>query len=469
MFLRLLIGLWMLLLLPVAAWATAEQCYVAYNKKTYAKAYNYCIDAARRDDLGAQVRVASLYQNGLGTKKDLEKAAYWYQEAANKGDVLSMRNTGIALMNGQGVKQDDAKALDWLIKANSLKDSVAYQHAARLCVENRAPASYCNTASTQWDISVMYRNDALGFPKDSAKEFLHARNAAQLGHVLAMGQVGFAYANGVGVNQNYGLAVDWYNEAIKHGNANAMNNLGVLYDKGLGVPRDAYMAATLYQQAADAGDAAGMFDLAWAYQYGNGLKRDVEQAKLWYGKAKAAGYQEAKNKLFEINQLEARSPEMFGLKLTDATRESFRKTMGKTKGKAIREDNAYYYDKYDAKALLEGSDELSLGFVNASGMFVEAEYSFPATLNPKGIEGVKNMVSSKYGEPKVVKLDEKAGGISYQWNVGVIEVNLRSEWPSGHVFLSLTHPTQKMLLDRELEVGKRKLEEKKFQLQFNAF
>jgi len=37
------------------------------------------------------------------------------------------------------------------------------------------------------------------------------------------------------------------------------------------------------------------------------------------------------------------------------------------------------------------------------------------------------------------------------------------------VFLSLTHPTQKMLLNRELEVGKRKLEEKKFQLQFNAF
>jgi len=40
----------------------------------------------------AQINIASLYKNGKGTEKGLEKAIYWYGKAAESGDELARYN-----------------------------------------------------------------------------------------------------------------------------------------------------------------------------------------------------------------------------------------------------------------------------------------------------------------------------------------------------------------------------------------
>ena len=116
------------------------------------------------------------------------------------------------------------------------------------------------------------------------------RRAAGQGSTNAMFNLGFLYANGQGVAQDYTKAREWYEKAAagqherhaqprhalrqwlgcgaglrqgarvvregrRPGSTNAMFNLGTLYDDGQGVAQDYAKAREWYQKAADRGDA----------------------------------------------------------------------------------------------------------------------------------------------------------------------------------------------------------------------
>ncbi|WP_084143817.1 tetratricopeptide repeat protein [Methylocapsa acidiphila] len=61
--------------------------------------------------------------------------------------------------------------------------------------------------------------------------------------------LGFMFANGRGVPQNFIVAAGWYRCAAKQGFAAAQYFLGVQYDKGLGVPQDFVMSYALLDLA----------------------------------------------------------------------------------------------------------------------------------------------------------------------------------------------------------------------------
>jgi uncharacterized protein len=61
---------------------------------------------------------------------------------------------------------------------------------------------------------------------------------AEKGNVKAEAQLGWMYATGRGVPQDYAKAAKWYYCAAILGHGGAQFELGMLYNKGLGVPRD---------------------------------------------------------------------------------------------------------------------------------------------------------------------------------------------------------------------------------------
>jgi TPR repeat protein len=89
-----------------------------------------------------------------------------------------------------------------------------------------------------------------------------SRCAAELQNKL-----GWMYANGRGVLQNYAEALKWYRLAAAQGNEFAQHNLGGLYNTGVGVPQSyvqAYMwyslsAANGHQDARDNRDKVALF------------------------------------------------------------------------------------------------------------------------------------------------------------------------------------------------------------------
>jgi TPR repeat protein len=61
---------------------------------------------------------------------------------------------------------------------------------------------------------------------------------AQAGDARAQAILGYMFANGRGVPQNYIEAAGWYRRASEQGNPTAQYMLGLMYDKGQGVPQD---------------------------------------------------------------------------------------------------------------------------------------------------------------------------------------------------------------------------------------
>ncbi|VFU08195.1 tetratricopeptide repeat protein [Methylocella tundrae] len=64
------------------------------------------------------------------------------------------------------------------------------------------------------------------------------------GDARAQSYLGYMYANGEGVPQNYMVSAGWYHCAAGQGFPNAQYMLGLMYDRGQGVPQDYVMAYT---------------------------------------------------------------------------------------------------------------------------------------------------------------------------------------------------------------------------------
>lgn len=69
------------------------------------------------------------------------------------------------------------------------------------------------------------------------------------GDARAQTYLGYMYANGIGVPQNFMVAAGWYRCASQRGNPQAQYMLGLMYDKGQGVPQDYVVAYSLLNLA----------------------------------------------------------------------------------------------------------------------------------------------------------------------------------------------------------------------------
>jgi uncharacterized protein len=72
---------------------------------------------------------------------------------------------------------------------------------------------------------------------------------APLGDARAQTYLGYMFANGKGVPQNYMVAAGWYRCASQQGFPAAQYLLGLMYDKGQGVPQDYTVAYALLDLA----------------------------------------------------------------------------------------------------------------------------------------------------------------------------------------------------------------------------
>jgi uncharacterized protein len=72
---------------------------------------------------------------------------------------------------------------------------------------------------------------------------------APLGDARAQTYLGYMFANGKGVPQNYMVAAGWYRCASQQGFPAAQYLLGLMYDKGQGVPQDYVIAYALLDLA----------------------------------------------------------------------------------------------------------------------------------------------------------------------------------------------------------------------------
>lgn len=116
---------------------------------------------------------------------------------------------------------------------------------------------------------------------------------AARGNADAQANLGFLYAHGHGLPQDYKEAGAWYRKAALQGQADAQFNLGSLYYDGLGLTRDLKQAATWYAKAAEQGQIDAQYNLGLMYATGQGVATSLVQAHQWLAIAAALGDKEA--------------------------------------------------------------------------------------------------------------------------------------------------------------------------------
>ncbi len=82
-----------------------------FNEKAYEKAFPLVEVEAKGGAKASMYRLAYMYQNGLGIKKDIEKAAYWFQQSASSYEYTLTMDS----------KEDEQKK-SFLIKLNNQMD-----------------------------------------------------------------------------------------------------------------------------------------------------------------------------------------------------------------------------------------------------------------------------------------------------------------------------------------------------------
>jgi TPR repeat protein len=122
---------------------------------------------------------------------------------------------------------------------------------------------------------------------DEAQRLYH--EAAELGDLTALNNLGVMYFAGDGVPKDPQTALGYFQQAAELGSPGAMDNLGSMYASGLGVPQSYSEAAKWYRKAADMGRASAMCNLGDFYASGLGVPQDDLQAFIWYSLGVAFG------------------------------------------------------------------------------------------------------------------------------------------------------------------------------------
>lgn len=208
-----------------------------------------------------------MYEQGQGVAADPQKALSYYEKAAELGDLNAHLKVALFYQYGNGTEVDIPKAV---YHYNNLKKQAPTENI-RLSVMDMLGKIYAG-------IAVMRQ--------DPAEQFKWYSFAAAEGNKRAKIAVADAYRDGNGTQRNYLAALDIYKEiAGGYEDTYAMNNIGYIYANGFGVDQDYEEAFKWYLQSAEKGNPEAAWQVGNAYYYGQGIEKDQIQAKKWFDRS----------------------------------------------------------------------------------------------------------------------------------------------------------------------------------------
>ena len=100
-------------------------------------------------------------------------------------------------------------------------------------------------------------------------------SAANSGNADSQNQLGDAYYDGIGVEQDYIQALEWYLRAAKQGHGIAQYNVAYAYANGIGTQKNTSEAIKWYGKSADQGIALAEYVLAKMLIDGQFIEQDI--------------------------------------------------------------------------------------------------------------------------------------------------------------------------------------------------
>lgn len=202
----------------------------------------------------AQYDAGNMYLDGIGTKKNFERAYYWFHRAADQGDADSLNKLGWMCEAGLGVPRDHAKAVNWFRQA-----------AERGHLE------------AQFNLAAKYDNGE-GVVQNHAEAVRWYRLAAEQGLADARFFLAQALEVGEGVPKDIEEALDWFILAAEQDHQSAKRRLWALAVTGVYTPEDDLESIFIEKLGVEMNSALAEFKQGYRYLFGEGVNENSEEA-----------------------------------------------------------------------------------------------------------------------------------------------------------------------------------------------
>ncbi|MEG1027419.1 MAG: tetratricopeptide repeat protein, partial [Oscillospiraceae bacterium] len=233
------------------------------------------MDKQNSDDK-TEYRIGWMYQNGVGTDKDINKAKEYFEKSAKLGNEFSMYSLAkIILSEENPTKEEFIKAIEYLNKSAEKGNQ-----------------------SAQYTIGKIYYEGKI-VPKDITKAMKLLYLSAQQGNEWANYTLGKIYLSEVGYI-DITKAIEYLNKSAESGNQFAQYALGKIYLQGAIVPKDVKMSIKYFMMAAEQNNSNAEYQLGKIFFYEKEVK-DINQSRYWLNISIKNGNIFAQNLLNYIN------------------------------------------------------------------------------------------------------------------------------------------------------------------------
>lgn len=230
-------------------------------KKNAEKAVSIFLDGAESGEDDCLCALGICREFGIGCEIDYEMAVALYTRAAENDHATAINNLGGCYFHGHGVAVDKEYATELYMKAAELGNSNAECRLGICCEEGD------------------------GCKKDENAAFAHYEIAAKAFNPIALYRLALCYDNGIGTEQNYATAFEKYLLSAKKGCATAMYEAGLMLKYGRGTHKNPDEAYRWFTEAANRGISDAEYEVGNCYFEGLGAVRNYEYAFLRYRNA----------------------------------------------------------------------------------------------------------------------------------------------------------------------------------------
>lgn len=249
-----------------------------FIKENLSEAVKWLNKGAMQNHGDSACTLASLYENGLGVNKSLNKALKYYEDAKKFGlDTIYMDIDSKIVEISTALKkaQDEENRLK--VEAKSKEE------------EKKKSEDLVKNANSNYKKALEFENK-----KNYQKAMEYYHKAAEGGNARSMYAIGEAYFNAYrGVEKDDKLAFEWFNKAHSAGDLEATNDLAVCYLSGRGVKQNVKKGFKLMKYAADNNFAVSQAWIGSLYSSGTGCFKNYKKSFKYFLKSHKNGYEQA--------------------------------------------------------------------------------------------------------------------------------------------------------------------------------
>lgn len=231
----------------------------AAGKGEYTAAWQLLRPLAEQGNASAQYNLAVMCDKGQGVPQNYADAVRLYRLAADQGHTSAQFNLGVLHFNGDGMPRDHVQAHMWYDLAVACGHPSASEHRKLTALGLTAmQIAEAQKLAREWKPQSPNASVAKNLPLATNTSYQELYRKAERGDAVAQYNLGTAYYEGDGVNQNYVEAIKWWRKAALQWFSAAQYELGCAYSNGEGVKQDYVMAYMWFSVAWELGNDFGV-------------------------------------------------------------------------------------------------------------------------------------------------------------------------------------------------------------------